>query len=370
MYKKERVSNAPTPKDSDPKVQNFHENALTDAEIIEALTNELATGQPGTLDDDAGAESENAYLIDLAKAYPEPKYTLSLNDVGTLPLGDLAAIKAKSKNGKSFLCSIFIAAMLGDTRFGFASMMDAPTVLYFDTEQNARNTAKLARRVHQMMGWPTHENKDCFTAFSLRTMADADRFTYIVQTIEKLKPQAVFIDGIADLIPDFNNIADSCGLILELMRLSGQNDCVIVCVLHENKGKDDTGMKGHLGTMLLQKCSDVFQVKKEGVYFNVSETDCRNVPVGDFSFCIDGFGIPYPGEAPSVARLAQREAALRKVLKKVFEAKPEQIKDELAMNIAGYEGVSESTGKRRVVDAIKMELIEYDPHTRKYHFLE
>lgn len=363
MYEKEKVSNAPTPQDSDAKIQNFPEYALTDAEIIEALDRELAT-------DEAGEEAENAYLIDLAKAYPEPKFTLGLNGVGTLPIGDIAAIKAKSKNGKSFLCSIFIAAMFGDKRFGFDSMMDEPTILYFDTEQNARNTAKLVRRVHQMMGWPTDENKDCFKAFSLRTMADAERLPYIVQAIERLKPQAVFIDGIADLIPDFNNIEDSCGLILELMRLSGQHDCVIVNVLHENKSKDDSGMKGHLGTLLLQKCSDVFQVKKEGVYFNVCETDCRNVPVCDFSFCIDGFGIPYPGEAPSVARLAEKEAALRKVLKKVFEGKPELIKDELAMNIAGYEGVSESTGKRRVVDAIKMELIEYEPRTRKYHFLE
>ena len=33
-------------------------------------------------------------------------------------------------------------------------------------------------------------------------------------------------------------------------------DCAVCCVLHTNKGDGDHGMKGHLGTLLLQKASD------------------------------------------------------------------------------------------------------------------
>lgn len=365
MNEKERVSSAPTPL-AGTKV----EEELTEAEIFEALTQELAGVQHGTYEAEPLNEAENAYLIDLAKAYPEPRYTLKLNDVGTLPLGDLAAIKAKSKNGKSYLCSIFMASLLGDERFGLISQMEQPTVIYYDTEQNSRNTARVARRVHTLLGWPTNANNERFVSYSLRSMCDDERLPFITRAISKWKPQAVVIDGVADLIPNFNDVEQSARLILDLMRLSANNDCCIICVLHENKAKDDTGMKGHLGTLLLQKCSDVYQVKKDGLMFQVTQTDSRNEPVAGFSFLIDGMGIPYPGQAPGVVRLEEKERALRKVLAQAFSAKPEQIKEELANNIAGYEGVSETTAKRRVADALKMELIKYEPSTRKYTLVD
>lgn len=44
------------------------------------------------------------YQVDLGTEYEEPKYILKLDNVGTFPRGDIQAIKAKSKNGKSFVC--------------------------------------------------------------------------------------------------------------------------------------------------------------------------------------------------------------------------------------------------------------------------
>ena len=366
MDNKKRMSSAPTPL-TDAKVAINSHKELTDKEIFEALTQELAGVQHGT--DEAG-ETENAYLIDLAKAYPEPKYTLSLNDVGTLPLGDLAAIKAKSKNGKSYLCSIFMASLLGDERFGFISQMEQPTVIYFDTEQNARNTARVARRVHTLLGWPPNANNERFVAYSMRSMSDEERLPFITRAISKWKPQAVIIDGVADLIPNFNDVEQSARLILDLMRLSANNDCCIICVLHENKAKDDTGMKGHLGTLLLQKCSDVFQVKKDGLTFQVTQTDSRNEPVAGFSFLIDGMGIPYPGQAPGVVRLEEKERALRKVLAQAFQNKALLSYSELCQLISGFEAVSLPTAKNRVRDAKQMELITYEPIAKKYAFNE
>ena len=53
------------------------------------------------------------FQIDLSLNYPEPKFTLFLHDTGTIPRGDLIAIKAKSKQGKSFLCCALISSMFG-----------------------------------------------------------------------------------------------------------------------------------------------------------------------------------------------------------------------------------------------------------------
>lgn len=344
------------------------DNPLSDLEVIEALSNELAAAVPSGVDQ---MEAEGRYLIDLSRNYPEPRYTLSYNDVGTLPRGDIAAIKAKSKNGKTYLCGILIAGMFGSSTFGLSSRIDDPVILYIDTEQNERNTALFARRVHIMAGWPVDHNMENFRAYSLRTMDIDDRLPFIEREISQHKPQAVFIDGIADLIHNFNDIDESARLILELMHISAKADCVVINVLHENKGKDDSQMKGHLGTMLLQKCSDVFQVKKtNGLGFEVKETDCRNQPIDDFTFLLDGLGIPYPGQAPGMVRLEAKEAQLRKVLTDSFHNKESLSYSELYKLIAGFEGVSQSTAKRRIREARQMELIDYDTTFSTYRLRE
>ena len=66
--------------------------------------------------------------------------------------------------------------------------------------------------------------------------------------------------------------------------------------------------------MLLQKASDVFEVKKDNGTFNVTETDCRNQPIEDFAFSIDGNGIPFPATTPAENKHLQRLDNIRKIL--------------------------------------------------------
>ena len=292
--------------------------------------------------------------IDLTKDYQEPRYTLKNSGTGTIPRGDIQAIKAKSKNGKSFLCSILIASMLGCTDFGFTGTEANACVLYVDTEQNERNTAKLAKRVHALLGWGRGTNHAEFHAYSLRKVDAAQRLLRIRRGIMAHHPTAVFIDGIADLIQDFNDVGQSTRVINELLRLSAENDCAIICVLHTNKAKDDNGMKGHLGTMLLQKASDVFEVKKNGSTFNVTETDCRNLPIDDFAFVIDGHGIPYMGTPPA----PQQEDKLTANMRKAFGGNAEMSYSELSKAYMAHTLRSIATVKRHIADALENGIIE------------
>ena len=237
-------------------------------------------------------ETSEAYEIDITAIYPEPRFTVRFNGVGTLPRGDIQAVKAKSKNGKSFLCTVFVASVMGCDKFQFEAVEDGAKVLYFDTEQNERNTAALAKRVYSLMGWSTERNNKRFKAYSLRSAEISERLPIITRVVKENAPTVAVIDGIADLLEDFNDVGQSSEIINSLMRLSAENDVAIINVLHTNKRKDDSDMKGHLGTLLLQKASDVFEVKKSDGTFNVSETDCRNVAVPDFSFTIGADGVP------------------------------------------------------------------------------
>ena len=131
-----------------------------------------------------------------------------------------------------------------------------------------------------------------FCPFSLRKVDYRKRLDLIKSAIREMKPTFVVIDGIRDLIQDFNNITESANLIQELLSLATDYKCTILCVLHQNKGYQDENMRGHLGTELLNKVTDSFKVEKiekTGV-FKVSCTDSRNVPCPALAFSIDEEG--------------------------------------------------------------------------------
>ena len=77
-------------------------------------------------------------------------------------------------------------------------------------------------------------------------------------------------------------------------------------------------MKGHLGTMAVQKCSDVFEVVKNVATFNVSVSECRNIPIPDFSFILDNDGVPHPSETFKQAQAAEKSAVKEAKLKQTF----------------------------------------------------
>lgn len=329
-----------------------------DLNIIEAIGDAL--DQTAHANDAALDE----YQVDLGAEYEDPRYILKLDNVGTFPRGDIQAIKAKSKNGKSFVCSILAASLFGCKDFGFESQETESSILYFDTEQNKRNTVKLARRVHSLAGWDIKTNDVRFRAYSLREMDSAKRWPFILDRVMAHRPMMVIIDGVADLIDNFNDIDQSTEMIANLMRLSSSCDCCLTCVLHTNKAKDDSGMKGHLGTMLLQKASDVLEVKKDSdsTTFHVTETDCRNTPINDFSFCINCDGIPVTTETLKALKEQEKMNSDREticaVLDKVYRNEAELGYNEFINAYKLQSGESEATAKRRLKRALELGMIE------------
>ena len=345
------------------KLEQAGTNEATDLwEAINKVDEELTaitTASKGDNDD---------YIVDLTKNYSEPQYLITQDGIGTIPRGDLQAIKAKSKNGKSYLASILAASILGSEAFGFRPCEAETKVLYVDTEQNKLNTARIMRRIHIIMGWPTNENRDSLRAINLRSVATKNRLPRILKEVKRNVPTALFIDGVADLIEDFNDIEQSTKVINALMRLSTEYNTSVICILHENKSKDDNGMKGHLGTMLLQKASDVFQVKKSNGKFDVSITDCRNMSVEDFSFAIDGHGVPFRGMSVKESKEAAKVEELRKLIQKIFvETKQTEISyTDLFRYIMTYSGKSERTAKGKVAEALDLNILGVAPNTGNY----
>lgn len=233
------------------------------------------------------------FEVRLGDEEPVPEFTFTSHGIGSSPIGDIVAIKAKSKNGKTFLAAILASVILG-VKFDNLepAIKEKSKILFFDTEQNRPNVQALLQRILILRGWGEERN-DRLRVYSLREMHVLERLKYISRKIDALRPTAVFIDGLADLAFDFNDIEQSQDVIMKISQIASSKRCTIFFVLHTNK--NDMNMKGHLGTLAVQKCSDVFYIEKdEDAFFNVTETDCRNIPIKDFSFKIDEYGIPYP----------------------------------------------------------------------------
>lgn len=232
--------------------------------------------------------------------YEKPNFALYRNGIGFAPLGNIMAICAEAKNGKSWLMQQFVLAILKGEFCGMTSELENPNILYFDTEQDKYDTKMIQTRVHYVMRWDFNEDND---AFQLYSMDDFDllkkdqtiqqnRLFAIELAIEHYKPHVVFIDGVRDLIFDFNDLAESATLVQKLMSLSRRHNILICTVLHVNPNSDK--MRGHLGTEMQNKTTDVFTVKKEdscGVkQFKVKQIAARHQDVEDWTFWINDNG--------------------------------------------------------------------------------
>lgn len=293
-------------------LQGMEAKILQERPRIAEITAELgkALSQP----------AENGWEVFPNEQIIKPAYTLKIGEIGTLPRGDIQAIKAKSKSGKTFAASILAAVIMGATFGDLSPVEENANVLIFDTEQSRPNAINVLRRIYRLLGWGEQQPNGRIHFYALRKMDMAARRDFIAERTKLYNPTAIIIDGIADLMRNFNDVEESAALIDWLMKLSADNNCAVLCVLHENKSKDDNGMKGHLGTLLLQKSSDVFQCSRASGVFTVSNCDSRNVPTPDFSFSLDAHGLPLPQAAPTPQNSTKEK--IRATLEKVSQQAP------------------------------------------------
>ncbi len=264
------------------------------------------------------------YVIDRNGEYPDPEYLIEIGGVPTIPKGNVVALSAKWKNGKTFFCDVLTAIFLGCDQFaGCRSLKETGKVLFYDTEQAKSDTYRIRKTIDAMV--PENRQGD-YDVFCLRSVdidkgEDSDemtRFEIIQSGIVHEHPDLVIIDGIADLIYNYNDVYESQDVVNKLAAIANDNNCAIVVVMHQNKGRMDKNMKGHLGTMLYQKCSDVFNIEKHDTIFEVSHANSRHRQCNGLVFKLDANAVPMDAVADSQLQVElerqQNESKMREIL--------------------------------------------------------
>lgn len=237
-------------------------------------------------------ESLAGRVISLSDQYPEIDFLLKKDGTGCISLGDIIVLKGKAKAGKTTVILCLVTAVLRGDYVGFISLKLNIKVMYVDTEQNPLNTRIFCKKLHALCGYSDSEDHPQFHALNLRGDTPAERRNLIKQAVEYFKPDLLVIDGAKDLIDnvDINDPKTSGQTMQFLMTLTKDHNLALLTTLHENKG--DSNLRGHIGSELLNKCSEAWQVRKYEDVFEVSQTDCRNESVSGFSFRFDDEKLP------------------------------------------------------------------------------
>ena len=201
-----------------------------------------------------------------------------MNEENCFYRGELVADCGKAKSGKTFFLSILMAGALKKQMLALERLCEEPLkVLWIDTEQSQQSTQEILK--DRIMPLANLESLDDtrFYAFNLRGLGFDRRQKMVDVAIRVLQPDIVILDGIKDLMTDINDAVQATLIMEHLMALAKDQNCCIVCVLHQNKSEQDRNMRGSIGTELTNKAFEVFQCETidESETFKVTHTFSR-----------------------------------------------------------------------------------------------
>ena len=273
-------------------------------------------------------------FLDFDEPYRPPRYTMEREGVPFADVGELHIISGKPGNGKTGLMSQLEAATLG-RQFGNTLARDVghivrdeqgnivngedrrplfqqrPTrILHIDTEQGKDDTIAFKNRVISMSGVDKDEAKEHFFILRLRdTELAIDRWKKILKAIWQVQPTDIFLDGMLDIVEDYNDQKECQPIIRKCMMLATHYDTSLWAVLHENPLVDK--LVGTLGSITQRKVSEIFTVIKvkqadlkenerradlPDIYFRVKQNKARGRDVADWLFYyvtnVGGWGQP------------------------------------------------------------------------------
>ena len=238
-----------------------------------------------------------------------PLAVVKIKGVRTGTSGDLSLIFGGAKSRKTSLAIMMAKELLAYTADDgreervVTSDIPSPTVAYFDTEQSHYHSARMRNRITE--GLPASQ-KGNLAYMRLREENNKGRLFQIVEHILENKPNAAFIDGVADLVTDTNNNTESSQMLSLLMELAEKTGTHIIAILHNTESNVKKG-RGHLGSEYERKAETVYMVEKAKDMDSASVVTAqhtRNAPFESFhiSHTSDGrLELYFPYEPPRIS---------------------------------------------------------------------
>lgn len=262
-------------------------------------------------------------MLDLTDDLELPEYTIRLNGADCGPVTGVMCISGQSGNGKTMTSSMLMATYLGADVDGIQLIWAKKNarLLYVDTEMEKGNTQLVVARIAIQVGCTPSDLRDRLYVMRLREEEDHTMiWKKILRGIFELKPDVVFLDGMIDIIGDFNDNRESSLIIRKIMKLADYYQMPVWAVMHQNPGSDK--LVGHQGSFMERKSTMVLRTQKVidneatmTVHFELKNGKQRGADIIPFCYhCelyeIDGgkkVAVPKPGKAPEGAAIAEED---------------------------------------------------------------
>lgn len=189
-------------------------------------------------------------------------FAIHNNAIGTA--GNFITFTGLPKSSKStFICAFIASAISGRSVYDFDVLryphLEKKRVALFDTEQSPydfKNKAKLIKRLSLLDD--IYKDLDVFSVIEY----DAIIILNLINTYLQNTPDVaiLIIDGILDLIDNFNDERQAKRLIKIIRRWAKKYDILIVTVLH--LGKKDNMALGHIGSASSRYCQSELEIIK------------------------------------------------------------------------------------------------------------
>lgn len=225
------------------------------------------------LDDLWFSREYNRCFIDTSKVVEKPEIVISIgqypyngawHDTAVMTAGEFSVISAPSKTKKSFfksqLCASYIGGNAGERFRNIKGHRKSDCVIIdCDTEQSEYYAHRTFKRVERIVGSPYKG----YLPFKMRHLNPDERVAFIDKVIEHHKDNVklVFIDGIADLIEDTNDLVMSNYIAGKLLKWTDKYKIHICTIIHNAYGVSKP--TGHLGSAVVKKAETVFQLSTD-----------------------------------------------------------------------------------------------------------
>jgi len=236
----------------------------------------------------------------------KPPAIMSIRQEGkNIPImtnGNFSLFKGQAKSRKTFGLSMIASCLAYDFTLyeTFIPNMKGKVTLFIDTEQSDYHVYRFVNSVVNIAN--ADGQSSSFIAVALRKYETSMRLKIVEFLIYNAKNLGyVIIDGIRDLVKDFNSLDESTMIGDKLLKWTKEKDIHISVVLHENPSKDGSNNKarGHLGTELTNKAETIIRFEKnkenkkqtiimaddtrgeefEPIYFEIDQNDMGLYPV-------------------------------------------------------------------------------------------
>lgn len=179
------------------------------------------------------------------------------NNIGSR--GNFSVLAGLPKAGKSMYLSAIMASAFTTFEVYNMKLRFTGNIGYFDTESSTNDFYTNVNRIRQFAGYL--ELPNYFQAYNTRIDPFEHQRALIECYIKEYAPAVLVIDGLLDLVRNYNDEAESRALMDWLKLVTAKHNMLIIGCIH--LGKKDNHTLGHFGSMVDRYAQSVIEIVRD-----------------------------------------------------------------------------------------------------------